>query len=503
MDSKVGLPLLKRAVKPLIIIAVIVILVAVIGVRVNKALHRPPPPPRTVMTRRGDMVVKVSETGTIQPVNKVNVESRAPGRLLSIPITEGQQVQRGQLIAVVDRSQLDPQIAGLRAQLSQAQARLQQTQAQYSLQVSQTRMAIAQAQAGLHSAETHLAAVAAAARPQELAQQRQAVDRAQISLGDAQRTQKRRQALLAKGFIAQADADSAQVAVDTAASSLASAQQALALTQAGPRPQDVTDARSQVLAQRVALASAQANSGQIAVSRADITQARAAVAQIQNQLAQLLVQLADTRIVAPASGIVLKKYKQPNEIVQSATTGFSDAQSLVATLGSRLEVLVGINEVDIPKVRVGAPVEIHVDALPNAAFTGVVTEVAPASTNAFADTGSGASGSSDTGISKFNVKVALSRYDPRLRPGMTADVDIISARHSHVVLAPLEAVPATGDHATVTVLTGLKAQVKRPVTLGLRDDTDVEVLRGLRPGEKLVVLPINGKGRRKFNVNGD
>ena len=80
------LTLLRRAAKPLIITAVV--------------------------AWRGDLVVKVSETGTIQPVDQVNVESKAPGRLLSIPITEGQRIRRGQLIAVVDRSQLDPQIAG-------------------------------------------------------------------------------------------------------------------------------------------------------------------------------------------------------------------------------------------------------------------------------------------------------------------------------------------------------------------------------------------------------
>jgi HlyD family secretion protein len=492
---------LKKAVKPLIIIAVILLILASISRRTYQALHKPPAPPRTVETRRGDLVVNVSESGTIQPVDKINVESKAPGRLLSIPVTEGEQIQRGQLIAVVDRSQLDPQIAGLRAQLNQAQARLAQTEAQYTLQVRQTQMAVAQAQAGLHSAQTHLAAVAAGARPQELAQQTQAVDRARITLEDAKRTQVRKQGLLAKGFIAQSDADSAQVAVDTAASNLATAQQALALTQAGPRPQDVTDARSQVMAQNVALQTAQANIGQLAVSHADIDQARASVAQIQNQLAQMLVQLADTRIVAPAAGIVLKKYKQPDEIVQSATTGFSDAQSLIVTLGSRLEVLVGINEVDIPKVRVGAPVTIHVDAVPNTAFTGSVTEVAPASTNAFADTSNGAS--TGDSISKFNVKVALSHYDPRLRPGMTADVDIVSAHHFHVVLAPQEAVSETGKKATVTVLSPAGVKEQRPVTLGLRDDTNVEIVQGLRPNEKLVVLPIDGKGRRKFNVNGD
>ncbi len=492
---------MKKAVKPIAIVTVIALIVGSLGVKVNKAMHQPPPPPRTVTTRLGEITVKVSETGTVQPVDKVDVKSKVAGRVLEIPIVEGQRVTTGQLIATVDRSQIDPQIAGLRAQLDQAQAHLQQSVAQYNLQVKQSAMAIVQAQANLKTAETHLAAVAAGARPQETAQQQEAVDRAQIALDDAQRTLKRKQSLVARGFIAQADVDSAQVAYDTAASSLAAAKQAQGLTAAGPRIQDINDARAQVDAQRVALETAQANVGQNDVSRTDIAQSRASVQEIQNQLAQLLVQQADTRIVAPASGIVLKKYKQTGEIVQSATTGFSDAQSIVATLGSRLEVQVGINEVDIPKVRVGAPVLVHIDALPNVTYVGRVTEVAPASANAFsADSGGAQTSAGGSSIAKFNVKVALGGYDSRLRPGMTADVDIVSAKHANVVLAPQEAVPDTGSQATVTVLTAAKTQEKRAVVLGLRSDTDVEIVHGLHAGEKLIVPPINGAGRRKFDV---
>ncbi|MDQ2763217.1 MAG: HlyD family efflux transporter periplasmic adaptor subunit [Pseudomonadota bacterium] len=365
------------------------------------------------------------------------------------------------------------------------------------MQVKQTAAAIVQAQAGLNTAQAHLAAVAAGARPQEIDQQREAVSRAQIAYDDAVRTQKRRQSLLGKGFVSQADYDAAQVAVDTAASSLATANQALLLTQAGPRIQDVNDARAQVAAARAQLDAARANSGQDAVKQSDIAQARASMAQINGAIQQLQVNISDTRILAPASGIVLKKYKEPNEIVQSATTGFSDAQAIVATLGSRLEVKVGINEVDISKVHAHAPARITVDALPDANFEGMVTEIAPASTNAF-DTSSGSSTSS---ISKFSVKVGFARYDSRLRSGMSANVAIISQKHAHVVLAPLEAVPFTGTRGQVTVLTALGSQQKRTVVTGLRNDTDVEIVSGLHAGENLIVSPLDGAARRKTNFS--
>ncbi len=478
-------------------VAVLVLFAVVVGRSVTKSLHKPPAPPRTAAAVRGDITIQVSETGTIEPVDKVDVKSKAAGRLLSIPITEGQFVQKGQLIAIVDRSLIDPQLAQDQAQLRSAQARLSQTQAEYALQVQQTASAIAEAKAALATAKAHLAVVAAAARPQELAQQKEAVDRAQISVADALRTQKRRAALLARGFISQADYDSAQVAVDTAQSTLATAKQAQALTAAGPRVQDVADAEAQVASARVQLGAAQANTGQNAVKYSDIAQARAAVAQIAGTIQQLQVSIADTHIVAPASGLVLKKYKEPNEIVQSATTGFSDAQSIVATLGSRLQVSVAINEVDVAKVALHAPAVITVDALPGAQFPGTVTQIAPASTNAFS---SDSSGSSTGSISKFSVKVAFNHSDPRLRSGMSANVAIISQKRVQVVLAPLEAVPFADKSGQVTVLSAGR-QEKRTVKTGLRDDTHVEVISGLAPGNILVVPLADGSGRRKTDIS--
>lgn len=196
---------MKRLIKPLLIVLILLGLAVTVGRSVNNSLHKPPPPPRTVATRLGDIVIRVSETGTIEPVDKVDVKSKAAGRLLSIPIQEGQYVTKGQLIALVDRSQIDPQLTRDQAQLQQAQARLAQTQAEYALQVQQTKSAIAQAQAALNTSQTHLIVVQAGARPQELAQGREAVARAQIAYDDALRTQRRKNSLLARGFISQAD----------------------------------------------------------------------------------------------------------------------------------------------------------------------------------------------------------------------------------------------------------------------------------------------------------
>jgi len=149
--------LLKRFLRPLIIVSVIAGVLVFVGRSVTKSLHHPPPPPRTAVAVRGDITILVSETGTIEPVDKVDVKSKAAGRLLSIPIAEGQFVQKGQLIAIVDRSQIDPQLAQSQAQLRSALARLSQSQAQYALQVRQTASAIAEARAALANSPYRMA----------------------------------------------------------------------------------------------------------------------------------------------------------------------------------------------------------------------------------------------------------------------------------------------------------------------------------------------------------
>jgi HlyD family secretion protein len=492
---------LKNYKRTLVYVVLAVVAFSALAFYQKKLTHKAPVIPRTVTVSREDLVVKVSETGTIEPVDKIDIKSKVAGRLLSIPIVEGQYVKKGQLIALVDRSLIDPQIASTRAQLESAQAHFLQTIAQYDLSVKQDQMAVQQAKASLLSAETHLNVVRAATRPQELAQDQEAVDRAKITVADAQRNLKRKASLLKSGYIPQSDYDTAQVALDTASSNLQTADQALSLAQAGPLPQDIADAAAGVNASEVSLASAKVNQQEDLVKKYDIDQARASVQQTSNDLAQLVVDQNDTTIVAPSSGIVLKKYKNENEIVQSATTGFSDAQAIVATLGNRVCVDVGINEIDIAKVRISSPVVITVDALPNETFAGTVTKIAPASTNAFDSSGSSTS-TSQSSIAKFLVEVAVSKIDRRLRPGMTANVDIIGADRKNALTVPLEGLPFDGRSGSVTVLTANNKQIYKSVAIGLKNDTDAEVLSGLNAGDR-VVVPALDVHRRTINISGN
>jgi HlyD family secretion protein len=111
---------------------------------------------------------------------------------------------------------------------------------------------------------------------------------------------------------------------------------------------------------------------QIEMHQLELKQAQATEKQASSQLRNWLIQLAETDVRSPIDGIVTRRYREVGELVMSGTTGFGEGTPImqVADL-SRMRVRLNLNELDVAKVRVGMPVEVRVDALPNRLFRGV------------------------------------------------------------------------------------------------------------------------------------
>jgi HlyD family secretion protein len=492
-----------RLKKPVVVsVCVIIVASAAALIHSRSSQKKPAAPPRTVAVSYGDIRDIVSDTGIIEPLLKVDVKSKVAGKLLNMPIEEGQPVQKGQLIAEVDRSVIDPQIASDREKLLSAQAALAQSTLNYKMQIDKDILSIKSARASLNSAICARDVTVQPPRPQDVAQDREAVARAQVSLDDAQRTYKRKSGLFSKGFVPESDVDTAKVALDNAKSNLATAQEALSLLLAGPTKQTVAQANASVDTAKVELDSALVNAEEHKVSKLSVDQAKSSVAEAQHALDQDLVNLGDTHIVAPISGIVLKKYKALNEIVQSATTGYSDEAANLVTLGQGAQVKVGINEIDVARLAVGQHVEVQADALKGATLAGVVAEIAPVSTDALS---SSTSSSGVGSISRFTVRIRFVKPQPVLRPGMSASVTIITKQKKHVLLLPAEALD--GDvkpgWTTVQVLpTGAKTPVSKKVLIGMRTDYTIEVVSGLKEGDLVVEQDLSSE-HRKIDLTGD
>ena len=186
----------------------------------------------------------------------------------------------------------------------------------------------------------------------------------------------------------------------------------------------------------------------------------------------------------------------------------------VANLNN-MEVEVDVNENDIVKISVGDSARVEVDAYLKKEFKGIVTSISnSASADLTADQ-----------VTNFKVKVRILKesyadllegkpesYSP-FRPGMTATVDIITKRKENILGVPISAVVIKSDTSAtakpvvavangngnavpksdkkfecVFVKEGDKARI-RVIKTGIQDDTNIEAITGLKPGDVVIVGP--------------
>ena len=525
-------------------------------------------PDRIETVNRGEVAIKVTETGTLAPLRSVEVKSKVAGRVTRLLADEGARVRAGQLLVLIDPTEINSQVAQMQAQMDAARARFRQsergalyqadqtgtgiTQAEEGLRVAQARLAqartelrvqpvrtrseIAQAEAALASAKSSLALLQGATQPQAAIAASGGLDEAEAALAEARANVARNERLLAKGFVAQQALDSAKTQMAAAVSrrdqaksrqDLLASQNALEVAQARnrvaearatldraqaerateTRSDDVRSAEAAVRQARAQLLSARSSGRQNLMRLDDVAQARAQVTQLENSLREIAVRQNDTRLLAPMSGVVTRRYVEEGELITSGVSAFSAGQAVlqIADL-SRMRVTLSVNEVDVQRLRPGQAAEIAVDGARGVTFAGHVRKVAPAA--------QGAGGSNDAaaraaagngGVIRFAVEVLLDRPDARLRPGMSARCTVLIARRKNALRLPVACVKGDGKNAAVEVLTPggdpkTPQFTKRTVTAGLRGDSHVEIVSGLKEDDKVKQTPFSGPPRKGLNI---
>jgi len=224
--------------------------------------------------------------------------------------------------------------------------------------------------------------------------------------------------------------------------------------------------------------------------------------------------LGRTVIYAPADGTISSLGVELGERVlgQQQMTGTEILR--VANLNN-MEVEVDVNENDIVKINIGDSTKIQVDAYLKKEFKGIVTSIS----------NSASSTTSADQVTNFKVKIRILKesykdlvegkpdtYSP-FRPGMTATVDIITTRKEHVIGVPISSVVVKSDTAAtkkfevkdesadkkvasksdkkmecVFVKVGNKAKI-RVIKTGIQDDTNIEVISGLKKGDVIITGP--------------
>jgi HlyD family secretion protein len=509
-----------------------VVVLGVVAFLAFRQLSTPPPatPPQTVAARRGPINATVSATGSVIAQSSAKLAFKTAGRIAEVSVKPGDTVKAGQVLARLDTTDLSLQVIQQRAALASAQAKLanlklgprpedlqsaqaavdsataklnQVKSAAQAPDVKAGQQGVAAAQAQLDQAKSNLATLKAGASSQDIKNAQLAVSQAQVSYSTAVSnrdntcnppattsptgtpiphptpnaaacTAAKNNVTLAsyaittaKNTLAKlqtpataASVTAAQRAVDSAQAQLASAQAKLDQINAGAKPDDVTIAEA-------ALTQAQA---QLALKTkpytdADLQSAQAAVDQAQAQLDLALYNLSNATLVAPFAGVINTVNINVGEL-----TGASPAIVLVNPTDIRLDV--NVDEADVANIALGQKATVTFDALKAQQFVGVVSAIAPSATI-------------QTGVSIYVVSLNLTGSD-QIRPGMTGSSSIVYAEKADVVLVPNRSIRRSGRDRSVDVLVGDKLET-RPVTVGMSNDTDSEIIDGVSAGDLVAV----------------
>lgn len=237
-------------------------------------------------------------------------------------------------------------------------------------------------------------------------------------------------------------------------------------------------------AARAALDQAQANLEQVPVQERQVKVAQADVEQQAAQLRVAQLNLDRATLRAPVGGTVMEVPVKAGELVQPGTP----VARITRMEGLYIKALV--DEVDLSRLVLGQPAEITFDTLPDKKFAATLFEISP--------------GVSVEKLKSRNVTVKLKLAAPPafLRPGMSADVEVIVDRVKNVPYVPAQTVMSRDKEQFVYVLEDGRI-VKRVIEAGRSNWDYIEVRKGLREGEQVIAsLDVEGlkpdvRARRK------
>ena len=232
-----------------------------------------------------------------------------------------------------------------------------------------------------------------------------------------------------------------------------------------------------------------------------------------DQLAQDQLALDEVRVLAPIDGIVIRRNVEIGEVVASGLSSYSGG-TVLFQIGDPSQLIVrgDIAEIDIGRVQVGQDVDMVVDAYPDTTYRGRVRWIAPV--------GQQKQGST---IVTFGTEIEITDHAPRLRQGMSCDIDILFARRDSALYLPVERVLEVFDDADKedergTSMRGhfvayvaqapdslaaaadstrpdsalqlpLSAFAEVALALGIETSTRVEILSGLASGDRVAEDP--------------
>lgn len=414
---------------------------------------------QTAKVGRQDIASIVTASGEIKPPPEdlANVNANSMGKIVELLVKEGDPVKKGQLLLRTEDVQQNADVDAVAAGLNTVKA-----------DVSQSQSAVESAAAAMKTAQADY-------------------QQAQVKVKQTKDDYDRGQQLFKDSLIAQQVFDQRRSDYEVAVAAAQSAQSRVNQSQA-----------------------------QYQQAKFSRDMATTRVAQNRAQLVRATDVRSKTIYTSPIDGIITSL---PVHLGENVVPGIQNQVGSVLFQVSDLSVItaeVQVDETDIVNVKLGQPAEVTIDAIPNKMFTAKVTEIGQSAVSRSTGQTATSSSTSAQEAKDFKVVVTLDNPPPGLRPGLSTTAKITTATRQNAVTVPIQALtirtrreledapknsagkimaaeapPTSAKDKGKEEVQGLFVVRKgvaefAQVETGIMGSTDVEVVKGIQPGDEIV-----------------
>ena len=414
--------------------------------------------------------ILITANGTVNPVRSINLSPKASGVVNTLLIEEGDRVEKGQVIAIMDDTNLRGDLLQMQGQLVQQEANLER------LLAGERPEDIASAEATLAEAVANLQELKNGNRTEDIAQASARLQQAQATLQQSETTWVRYTELYSNGAISQEELEQRRTDRDVAQAQVKEAEEALTLQTAGTRSEQLKQAEARVEQQRQTVVALRAGN-----RIEDIDQAQGQVQAAQGNLQTVEAKLQDTQVVAPFDGVISQIYAEIGSFVSPSTSGGggidSSSSSILMLSSSRNQVWVNLPEAKIADIELGQSVIFQADAFPGETFKGEVEHIA-------------SQASVSQNVTSFEVKIAIDEQSAeKLRIGMNVEAQFEIGSLEQALLVPNAAVIKSSEGEGVYVLDSNGNPLFQSIQTGVTSGSQTEVITGLDGDEQVLISP--------------
>ena len=376
-----------------------------------------------VKVLKGDLIVKVSAKGIVEPNFKVEVKSKASGKILKFSLEEGEIVKKGQALLHLNKNDETRNVAKANADLTSGEASLKKSKTALLLQKNRY--------------ETDLKITSSE------------VEEAEVNLEDSKYQKKRQYELYEKKYISEETLEKA-------------------VTSFKVNQENLTQAKIRYQAAQGAIHDISMKKHEVELAAAEVTRRQIALDESKERL-------EETDIYSPISGVIIQKLVEEGQIISSGVSSVSGGTPLAEIADmSRIFIIADVDETDIGEIREEQKVEVTADAFYGKIFKGKVLRISP-------------KGVVENSITIFKVKIEiLGQGKNVLKPMMSSNVDIVTNKIKNTVYVSRQAIRLSeGKSFAVIINNELPEEIE--IKTGIITPLYIEVLTGLMADQEVII----------------